>query len=84
MFKCVSVVKVASPYRSTGTLSGSAVPTSLTSLTSSGEPLSKFFKLQVVVFRNASLFPSADVAIVSPVASAKIGKSEKKLGRLRF
>ncbi|XP_063712908.1 adhesion G protein-coupled receptor A3-like isoform X3 [Symsagittifera roscoffensis] len=70
--KIFAVVKVASPYISTGTLSGSPVPTSLTSLTSSGEPLSKFFKLQVVVFRNASLFPSADVAIVSPVASAKI------------
>ncbi len=35
----------------------------------------EFFKLQIIIFRNASLFPSENVAVVSPVASAKIGKT---------
>ncbi|XP_075241376.1 uncharacterized protein LOC142336429 isoform X2 [Convolutriloba macropyga] len=66
--KLYAAVKVASPYKRAQTDEGESRGSS----TSPKNRNDKFFKLQIVVFRNASLFPSADTAIVSPVASAKI------------
>ena len=80
--KCVSAVKVAPPYLSedmgggSGPLAAAAGDGVVVSSSSVQEAVLKqneFFKLQIVVFRNGSLFPSEDVAVVSPVASAKIG-----------